>query len=344
MTIKIPDYNFLSPEQINQHTCLASSRFLNSVPEQVSITSICQDSYNTSLIIVNFTLVGTFSFTPTLKILEVDGDTSYTTNNIVAPLAVGHYRNSATPINTNCSTFFGTLVFDIGSRINNYLSANTIVFELVMDGSIPQAYGVSFPNQSCSSVYTWFKGVLPKPTRLTYDEGNLGILFEYNGQVNCNCNISCTIPSGVSQNILFCPGESQTVTVYQDPTSTDPYNISIQLSDSLGNISSLEFQSLAYTKPKHPNVAIGTKPKRAEITIFKQSENGVAVENGVMYRVLKYHGNKENTTIWKDWSDIDWNHFIDYDIIPGQRYGYCVLFKGKFGETSLQSEWTEITV
>ncbi len=43
-------------------------------------------------------------------------------------------------------------------------------------------------------------------------------------------------------------------------------------------------------------------------------------------------------------SSINWNHFIDYNVIAGETYGYRVLFKGQFGEESIASDWTEITV
>ncbi len=299
MTI-ISDENFSSPEEINEHPCLASSRYLNAVPEEVRITDICQDSYNTSLVIINFTLVGTFQFTPKLKILAVDDDTSYSDNGVVGIFAQGHIRNVEVPILTNCNTFFGTLVYDIGSRIPNYTTANSIQFELVMDGVVPQAYGVSFPNQSCSSTYTWFKGVLPKPIQLTYEDDRLVVLFEYEGSVNCNCNVSCTIPSGVAQNIVFCPGEQQSIYLYPDLSSTDPYTIAISLADSLGNQSFTSFQSLAYTKPRKPNISFGTKPKRIEVSIFRESENGSSIEDEAKYKILRYQGNRENTIVWKD--------------------------------------------
>jgi len=343
MSTKIPDTNFSGPSQINQHPCLSSSRWLNQVPETVSVVRCCQDVYNTSLVIIDFTLVGVFLFTPTLRILSVDGDESYTSQNIIAPLATGHTKNSALPINTNCNTFNGTLVFDFGRVIPGYTSAQIIVFELVMDGQVPLGYGVNFPNQTCSDSFSWTKGILPSPVNLSYDSnGNLSVLFEYKGNIDCSCNIQCTIPSGVSNQINFCPGETQSIVLYQDPNQSDPYSIIIQLSDSIGNISDLEFQSLFTTTPRPPIALSDTKPKRINVFIATESTNGVQLDGNAQYQILRYEGSASNHRIWKDWSDINWNSFVDYDIIPGQKYGYAVRFKGLFGEVTKLSSWSEV--
>lgn len=345
MSTKIPDTSFSGPNEINSHPCMASSRWLNLVPETVNITRVCQDSSNPSLVIIDFTLVGVFLFTPSVKILSVDGDTTYTSNNIIAPFAVGHFKNSTVPINTNCNTFYGTLVFDFSKSILNYTSAQVIVFELVMDGQVPSAFGISIPNQSCSDIYTWNKGVLPSPVGLTYDNnGNLSISFEYKGNIDCTCDIQCFIPSGVSTEINFCPDEVKQVTLYQNPNQADPYSVVLQLSDSLGNLSTLEFQSLFTTKPKSPIVMSDTKPKRVNVFISKESQNSVQIENKAAYQIIKYEGSKSNNKIWKDWSTADWNSFVDYEIIPGQKYGYAVRYKGIFGEVSKISDWAELTI
>jgi hypothetical protein len=344
MSTKIPDENFDGPTEINQHPCLTASRWLNAVPELVTVTRCCQDVYNTSLVIIDITLVGTFFFTPTLKIISVDGDTSYGTQEVVAPIAIGHQKNSSLPINTNCNTFNGTLVFDFGKVIPNYTSAQSITFELFMQGTVPTSYGVSFPNQSCSDTYLWNKGVLPSPVNLEYDQyGNLSVIFEYKGGVDCSCNIQCSIPSGVSSQITFCPGERQSITLYQDPDQTDPYTVLLQLSDALGNTSNLEFQSLFTTTPKSPIVLSDIKPKRINVFISTQSANGIELDNKAQYQIFRYAGNKSNYKIWKDWSSINWNSFVDYDVIPGQKYGYAVRFKGLFGETTKLSNWSEVT-
>lgn len=340
----IPDAFFLSPEEVNLQPCLTASRFLNTVPESVSITQCCQDTNNTSLVIINFVLVGAFLFTPTLRILAVDDDTSYEQNNVQGIFALGHVSNPEIPINTNCTTYHGTLVFDIGSAITNYITAQRITFELVMQGTVPLSYGVSFPNQTVSDTFEWNKGVLPQPVNLTYTNGNLGVTFEYNGQTNCSCNIQCFIPSGVSQQITFCPGEKQTVFLYRDPLSIDPYSILIQLSDSLGNVSEINTQTMLGMIPKAPLTLVGTKPKRVQINLTRLSANDVQISDDAKYQILKYQGSEANAVVWKDWSSIAWSHFVDYEVVPYETYGYAVRFMGPFGDVSNQSSWTVVTI
>ncbi|MCB1713115.1 MAG: hypothetical protein KDH96_11780, partial [Candidatus Riesia sp.] len=340
---KIPDSNFLTPDQINQHPCLTSDRWLNAVPAGVTISQVCQDPYNTSLVILTITLTGSFLFSPSLRILSVDGDTSFQDQGIQASFALGHYKNPALPINTNCSTWYGTLVFDVGTKIANFLRSQTIEFELIMDGQIPQAYGVDYPNESASYVYLWNKGVLPSPVGLTYTDGVLGVTFEYLGDVSCTCDLTCSTASGVTHTLSFCPDDKQTIRLYQDTASQDPYSILVQLQDAVGNLSELSIQSVFGTKPKKPDVVKKIQPKRLEVNVTKISANGIELDDSVQYQVLKFEGTSSNISIWKDWSNHSWNHFIDYDILDNKTYGYAVRFKGQFGDESIQSDWTIIT-
>lgn len=341
---KIADENFDSPNEINMHPCVTADRWLNAVPETVSISQVCQDPSNTSLVVIDISLVGAFLFTPTLKILSVDGDTSYTQMGVVAPFALGHYKNPEIPINTNCATWHGQVVFDIGTVVNDYLNAQEIVFQLCMVGQVPQAFGVTYPNQTAIATYQWQKGVLPSPVNLQYSNGNLGVTFEYLGEGICDCELICSPASGVTQNLTFCPNEKQTVILYQDPASQDPYSVFIQLADALGNQSNLEFQSVFNTVPLQPVVIKADKPKRVEVSMSKISANGIPVEDDVQYQVLKYEGNSSNVEIWKDWSHRDWSNFVDYEVTEGKTYGYAIRFKGIFGDLSRQSVWTEIIV
>tara|TARA_R110002074_G_scaffold402324_1_gene607053 strand:+ start:113834 stop:114865 length:1032 start_codon:yes stop_codon:yes gene_type:complete len=341
---QISDENFATPDEINVHPCVTADRWLNAVPETVTINQVCQDVYNTSLVIFNISLVGAFLFTPTLKIIAVDGDNSYEINGIIAEFAQGHYKNPELPINTNCATWHGELVFDVGSVIPDYLKAASIDFRLEMVGQVPLAYNVSYPAQTAVTNYVWNKGVIPSPVNLTYLGGELGVTFEYNGAVDCSCDISCSTATGVIHNISFCPDEQQTVTLYQDPNSADPFSVIIQLSDTIGNLSSLEFQTVFNTKPKEPIITVGEKPKRISVNILRQSANGIEVNEEVQYQVMKYLGSPANYTVWKDWSRHDWTSFIDYDVLPGQTYGYALRFRGMFNDESELSEWTEITI
>jgi hypothetical protein len=336
----ILDENFPTPEEINLQPCATSDRFLHAVPSSVQINQICQDVYNTSLVILDITLVGPFLFTPRLIIGEVDG----TLLDVEAPFALGHYKNPVLPINTNCQTWFGQLVFDVGSVVPNYLAASRIGLNLYMDGQVPQAFNVTFPNTSVLYSMFWDKALIPSPINMVYVNGNLSVTFEYLGELECVCDISCSVATGVSQEVSFCANEQQSVTFYQDPNSIDPYSILIHLRDQNENESNLSFQSVFNVVPKAPVVIQGKKPKRLEVNITKASANNVEVDSEVQYQTLRYEGSPDNFIIWKDWSDKNWTNFVDYNITPGQKYGYALRFKGRLGDESHRSNWTEVTV
>ena len=340
----IPDENFPSPAEINEQPCVTADRFLNAVPQTVNISQVCQDIYNTSIVIFDISLVGPFLFTPTLRILSVDGDDSYGQNQITAPFALGFYKNPQIPINTNCRTWFGQVAFDVGGVVPNYLTASSIEFELVMESTLPQSFGVTYPNQPAVTTYLWTKTILPSPINMLYTNGDLQVTFEYLGELECSCDLSCSVATGVSQNVKFCKNESQIVTFYQDPNSTDPNTILLEMQDSLGNTSTVSFQSVFNVDPMPPSVLKGTKPKRLEVSIVKASAANVLVDSEIQYQVLKYEGSASNVTVWKDWSDRSWSNFVDYDVTIGKKYGYALKFRGKLGDESKISTWTEIIV
>ena len=343
MGTKIRDEDFKSPTEINRHPCFTSDRRLRKVDESVTITQVCQDSDNPSLVIIDYILIGVFQFTPFCKITRVDNDTNYEINNVTAPLAIGHFKNPPIPIETNCQTFHGQIVFDFGHVIPNFLSAREIEFTLGMIGQVPRAYGVSFPDQTPTDDYVWMKGVLPNPVNILYSNGNLLVVFEYNGNRDCSCNIQCVTPSGVNQDVLFCPNQKQSIILYQGDLNGDPFSSLVQVRDGLGNTSDFNVQSLIGVNVRPPTISVGTKPRRVEVSISRQSRNGTKLEN-VEYQIYKYQGSPSNYRLWKDWSFRNWELFVDYDVIPGEAYGYAVKYKGKFQDISLASSWAEIII
>lgn len=337
----IRDEEFLSPEEINNIPCHASDRYLKKVDESVIVVQVCQDSIDTSLVIIDFVLVGAFLFTPYCKILRVDGDTSYASNDVYAPLALGNYRNPDIPINTQCSTFHGQLVFDFGQVIPNFVTATEIEFELGMRGQLPQAFGVSFPEQTPIDVYTWQKNVLPNPISVSYFNGSYNVTFEYLGRLDCSCNIQCVVPSGVSHNIQFCPDQKQTVNIHYGNLTQDPTTLLIQLRDGVGNVSQLELQPLIGVKPVPPDVTLQSNPRAAHISVFPNSIGGQFLE-GIQYQIIKYYGTQSNHTVWKDWSSKFSSTIVDTELLPNRTYGYAIRFKGKFNEVSHLSDYFSI--
>jgi len=340
---KILDINFPSSEQINSLPCFASDRHLEKITESVTVTQCCQDPDNSSLVVIDFVLVGAFYFVPYVKILKVDDDSTYETRGITAPLAIGHFKNPDIPIDTRCLTYHGQVVFDFGSVIPDYTTCTTIEFELGMIGQVPQAYGVTFPTQTPTDRYSWQKGVLPIPVAISYANGNYSIVFEYKGNRNCSCAIQCVVPSGVSNNIQFCPDETQSITTYVGDLTDDPSTILISLRDSVGNLSVLELQPLLQVKPATPIIASQSSPSRIEVGITKTSTGGTYLEN-VQYQILKYEGTANNYIVWKDWSNRQNLTFIDTEVLPYKTYGYAVRYKGAFDEISNLSDWNSITL
>lgn len=338
---KINDSDFPGIAEINATPCYTADRFLSKVDESVIVTQICQDSNVPELVIINFTLVGVFLFTPYCTLLQIDDTVLSVPINV--PLAIGHYKNSNIPINTNCQVFNGQLVFNFGSVISNYTATRYIKFELGMIGQVPQAFGVSFPNQTPTYIAEWNKGVLPNPVGINFINGSFNIIFEHNGDRDCSCNIQCIVPESVEQNIQFCKDQRQTVSIYNGDLSADPSSYVIQLSDTLGNKSTLLVQPVLGTIPKTPAVTkLGISPKEVGISIAKLSANGIAYDESVRYQILKYSINSNNISIWKDWNKSDNNTFIDTDVLPGVVYGYALKVKGTFDDESNLSDWATI--
>jgi hypothetical protein len=344
MTV-ISDSDFRNPNQLGNLPGYSSSRFLDTIPESVSVVRVCQDSQNPSLVVIDFSIAGSYYFTPTVNILDVDGDGSYHTNQVVAPLFLTDERSSSIPINTYGGVVNAKIVADFGRVIPNFLYAQRINFELRMVGSVPISYGVSFPAQTPTTSYLWEKGVLPTPIDISYNNGVLQVFFEYNGQVDCLCNIQCVEPSGVASRINFCPNDTQSIVINQG-LSGDPFTFNLLLTDAIGNLSEFTATSYINVNPANPIVALRrpskSGPLRAEIGISNLSKNGVSIVDAE-YQIVKYTNSPHNYIVWKDWSERPWTNFIDYEIKPGNTYGYAVRYKGKFNDISNLSQWTTIS-
>lgn len=337
MTI-IGNNDFPDPATINSMDCLSASRYLHTVDESVDIFQVCQDSNTPSLVIISFTLIGSFLYTPVCKILSVDGDTSYGFNGTIAPIAIGHYRNSEIPLDTNCATYHPEVVFDFGKVIPNFMSAVSIIFQIQMIGTITQSFGVNYTSQNPSLEYTWQKGRLPSPIGIDYNGENLQIYFQYLGGEECSCNLQCLTQSGISQDIKFCQNDIQSISITHT-LSGDPYTISLSLRDSIGNTSIINATTVLEVDP-YPPIAISlTNPNRNEITTHPASINGVILDD-VDYQILRYIGDDNNIKVWKDWSERPVGSLIDRDILPDTTYGYAVRYRGKFGDISNISDWT----
>jgi len=341
MSTKIPDPQFPTPSQINSIPCAAADRYLQRVPEAVQVFAACQDPQNPSLVEVQFNLAGVFQFFPECRIVSVDG---VSWNNFVAPLVLGHAKSASLPLVTNCTSLSESLVFDFSAIIPNFLNADIIEFDLVMFGTLNQAQlGLQFQPTTVTNRFIWKKGVTPKPIGMSYTNGQLEVTFEYQGNIPCACSIQCIIPSGQQQQLEFCPGEQQSLVVSTGILSGDPSAILLSFTDPVGNSSNISIQSLINVIPETPTVVYKLSPRRIEIGLNKVSKNGVVLASED-YKIYRYLGNPANAVVWKDWNNRAWEYFVDSDVIEGRTYGYAVMYKGEFQETSRLSEWAVVNL
>ena len=342
MTTKVPDREFPSVASINSLECFTADRYLNKVDEIVRVTRCCIDPNDTNLVIIDFALLGAFLFVPYCKILRVDED-SYEDLAIFAPLIESHPSSASIPIDTECSTFHGQLVYDFSAVIPNFLSAVNIEFELGMVGTVPQSYGITFPSQTPTDTFVWNKGIMVRPISLNLYNGNVLLEFQYDGTRDCSCNIQCTTMSGVTHQAAFCPGQSQQIVVFTGALDGSPQDLLVQFRDSIGNTTNLNIQGMLLVDPRKPIAVYDAQPRRVEVSISNMALNGATL-SGAEYQIFKYEGRPSNYSIWKDWSHRNWSTFIDYTILPGKEYGYSVRYKGKYNDISNISDWTVISV
>lgn len=339
MSIKIQDENFPSADDLNDLDCVIADRFLNSVEDALSIVNVCQDIFNISLVVIDFTLTGTFKYSPRCQILEVDEE-EY--SDVFVPLVSSYYLSTPLPLTTNCNVLQGKLCFDFGSVISNFVSANTIKFKLILEGAVPQSYGVDFTPNNPERLYVWNKGRFPSPVNLTYVNGSLIAEFSNPGATDCSCNLTCSIPSGVDIDLTLCPDQKQSVVIYTGGLSGQAQYINLTFRDSIGNESYINIQSLIDSSILPLTVSHNVAPFRNDIFMNRTLINGDTISTDSQFQIWKYEGTSKNYKLWKDWSSRDWSYFVDYDIIPGQTYGYSVRFRGAYGDLSNFSTWTTV--
>ena len=340
---QIPDHLFPTPAELNQIPCVSSDRLLKYVPEEVQVVSVCQDAQNPALLEVTFTLNGTFEYDPYCAILEVDGDTSYELRGVRAPLAIGHRNTSPVPLVASGGSITGTLVFDFGAVVPDVLSAHEIRFELGMVGTLPLAYGVSFSPQTPTIEYTWTKGVLPQPVGMSLVNGQLSVVFDYRGGLDCSCRLECISPTGVGYEFYFCEPQRQQIIVDRGYLTGDPSTFGITLQDSLGNTSDLIIQALINVLPAPPVLRHVAQPKRVEVQLPGTAQNNELLQDA-QYRVYRYENTDRNVVLWKDWASPAPASLVDYNVIPGKTYGYSVMYRGAYGDTSRMSAWATVQI
>ena len=330
---RIPDSQFRDPAQLNLIPNLSSSRVFRGVPGSFSLGNVCQDSDDPRKILIDFSLAGYGVDRLEVSILSVDGDTSYATSSVIAPIILSDARNFRFPISYSQGPVSGKVVADFGIAIPELLTKTIIIFRV---SAFDRAGSV------LSSVdYTWSKANLPRPVGMNYSNGSLQFLFQYDGEQNCSCDIQCVIPSGVTTNLTFCPEQTQTINLEQ-VLDGDPFNFSIVVRDALGNTSTLNSTTILNVVPQPPSLGIAQKDRHnapvGTILVNPQSTNNIEIKYRY-YQIIRYESTPNNYQIWKDWTDSPETVLYDDKLKIGKDYGYAIRYKGEYNDITEFSSW-----
>ena len=229
---------------------------------------------------------------------------------------------------------------------------------------------VPLPLDECSeecvngSIYNFEKGYTPPPFSLTgFDEGG-GIRVTFEESVfpeECVCAIECIGTPNVavgSDTGVFCPATTNYVYDFTIDTSTisngDVSLFSFTFVDANGNTSSIDVNSLMYTKP-HPISKVVLKENNyyyVELGIPFSSISGKSLIPYVdHYKIEMYQENTSNVSTMFGWSRfgstsssthiLDRKHgVITRTINSGVEYGFRVAYRTIYDEVSLYSDWT----
>ena len=214
------------------------------------------------------------------------------------------------------------------------------------------------------SVYNFEKGYTPPPFSLAgFDEGSgIRINFEESPfPEECTCAIECIgTPSVVvgSDTGVFCPATTNHVYDLSIDISTinsgDVSSFSFTFVDANGNISSIDVNSLIYTKP-HPISKVVLKENDyyyVELGIPFSSISGKSLIPYIdHYKIEMYQENTGNVSTMFGWarfgSTSSPTHILDRKrgvitrtINSDVEYGFRVAYRTIYDEVSLYSDWT----
>ncbi len=231
---------------------------------------------------------------------------------------------------------------------------------------------VPLPLDECSeecvngSIYNFEKGYTPPPFSLTgFDEGS-GIRVTFEESVfpeECVCAIECigtpSVVVGSSTDTgVFCPATTNYVYDLTIDTSVisngDVSLFSFTFIDANGNTSSIDVNSLMYTKP-HPISKVVLKENNyyyVELGIPFSSVSGKSLIPYIdHYKIEMYQENTGNVSTMFGWARfgsisspghiLDRKHgVITRTINSDVEYGFRVAYRTIYDEVSLYSDWT----
>ena len=217
--------------------------------------------------------------------------------------------------------------------------------------------------------YRFDKGFTPPPVTVqNLDDGNgIRLVFDSNtftGE-NCICNINCegavtmTLPPGGEGGTTVCPStDGYTVDVNVDSTNVDPVVIEITYTDSQGNTSTTEINSIGGIQP---SVLSSWVSQEAGVDFIELGPTFVTT-NGSNFReeiadwqVQHYVGNANNSQVVIDWTQAEQitnpTHILNrtgdiarISLTSGNTYGFRVRYRSLYGEVSPWSDWITATV
>jgi hypothetical protein len=339
--------------------CLATGVGGLILPESVEITNVCQDPNDVNLIYLEVNIIGVFDYTPELRIQYVDRNGNPREVNITSRF-VFNYANSpdapgSFPIQTNCTSTFTLLAYDVGRIIPDFGLLGQMTVQLKMDGAFDTSsfdqeilaeISEVFQSINPTAEYLFTKGLSPRPYALFFDEisGELRLQYANLGGLPCSCDIVCADISEEGQDLILCSDEIQEVSVSTNSIVGDPTLVSLAFRDTVGNTTDFSAQLVHQTNPKRPDAfRITDDNPHIQVNPFFVTDTGTVLDHTKLdYQIWKYEGNESNTKMIQDWSSNKWTTYIDYDISATTEYGYAVRFRGEFGEVSRFSSWITI--
>jgi len=189
------------------------------------------------------------------------------------------------------------------------------------------------------------KGLTPPPFHLKHDTANgiIQVIFEKDTPISkCVCTIKC-----VYEEVTigpFCPEETDYITTFTEQTflETDPTVLLFSFTDSLGNATSFEVNSLVRVVPVVPTLSSEGSTIYVGVSAVTTGFTDVS-DIATQLQVEKYVGNPTNTTTLMDWADIPIPTIADRRAIPGVLHGYRVRMRSATDNPSQWSAWSTIT-
>ncbi len=217
--------------------------------------------------------------------------------------------------------------------------------------------------------YAFNKGYTPPPVTVqNHADGNgLRLVFDSDTftDAGCVCNINCEgavltgLPTGGEGETTVCPStDGYNIDINIETTTADPVVINIDYTDSQGNQSSIEINSIYAISPQVLSYWVSNESGVDFIEVgptFTTTE-GTSIRSDISnWQVQRYVGSSNNTQVCVDWQPVEQLtspvHILDrtsdiarISLTSGNTYGFRVRYRSLYGEVSPWSDWITVTV